>query len=562
MPKRLAITVAGAVSLGSYEAGVLYEIFHAISQHNLDPATSDAEKIVVDVLTGASAGGMTATIAAQKLLFEADALAGPYNNSFYRPWVVDVDLESLLTLQSDEDPTHSIFSSDLVQDISRRYITQRYKSHVDIPRRKHPAAADVVHLGLALANLNGIDYGLPLLPKPTTGPQPLFVYTRYQDQLKISLRADSQDDDDTFDTWEPLRLAAVSCGAFAFAFRVVDLVRHAAEYAESHPVSQLAPTELFTYTDGGTFQNEPLGMAKDLVDLIDNHQNVESRFYLFVSPGSRDSTANRNFHEAQSNLLTTGATLVGAIFNQARFHDWVQAEEVNKKIFLLNDRAISLQRDLKKNSGESGHIDFGSLAPAATALLGVLFPNDQGPTNETRGEAWARLQQQFRAEYQDLRGVKGQQAADTWIDSVLAFETAAQLGPQDEMAIYGITAESKELASFELAAFAGFFDRRYRDHDYDVGRAKAQAFLGNPGGLGPIRYQPETINPIDHSLNNLNLTNMDSRVRERVRDRLRERAKDILAELKIGDQGFVGDGVRDVIDLAFIKPQLDKLLRL
>src|ERR1700741_4542841 len=139
MPKRLAITVAGAVSLGSYEAGVLYELLHAIGQHNAAPATGDAEKIVVDVLTGASAGGMTATIAAQKLLFEPDLLTGPDANSFYRPWVADVNLDSLLALQADEDPTHSIFSSDHVQDISRRYITQRYKSHVDIPRQKHPA---------------------------------------------------------------------------------------------------------------------------------------------------------------------------------------------------------------------------------------------------------------------------------------------------------------------------------------------------------------------------------------------------------------------------------------
>ena len=32
MPKRLAITIAGAVSLGSYEAGVLYEVLDAIHQ--------------------------------------------------------------------------------------------------------------------------------------------------------------------------------------------------------------------------------------------------------------------------------------------------------------------------------------------------------------------------------------------------------------------------------------------------------------------------------------------------------------------------------------------------
>jgi hypothetical protein len=30
MPKRLAITIAGAVSLGGYEAGVLFEVLDAI----------------------------------------------------------------------------------------------------------------------------------------------------------------------------------------------------------------------------------------------------------------------------------------------------------------------------------------------------------------------------------------------------------------------------------------------------------------------------------------------------------------------------------------------------
>jgi hypothetical protein len=34
MPKRLAITIAGAVSLGSYEAGVLYEILRAVRFNN------------------------------------------------------------------------------------------------------------------------------------------------------------------------------------------------------------------------------------------------------------------------------------------------------------------------------------------------------------------------------------------------------------------------------------------------------------------------------------------------------------------------------------------------
>ena len=80
MAKKLAITISGAVSLGSYEAGVLYETIRAIQQHN-NVETDAANRIEIDVLTGASAGGMTATIVAQKLLFEASSLLEPYNNS-------------------------------------------------------------------------------------------------------------------------------------------------------------------------------------------------------------------------------------------------------------------------------------------------------------------------------------------------------------------------------------------------------------------------------------------------------------------------------------------------
>jgi hypothetical protein len=59
-PKRVAITIAGAVSPGRYEAGVAFGMLEAIRLHNeaIDaterPEATD-EKIYVDVITGASA---------------------------------------------------------------------------------------------------------------------------------------------------------------------------------------------------------------------------------------------------------------------------------------------------------------------------------------------------------------------------------------------------------------------------------------------------------------------------------------------------------------------------
>ncbi len=551
MAKRLAITVSGAVSLGSYEAGVLYEIVHAIGQHNVDPQTvASGDFIKIDVLTGASAGGMTATIAAQKLMFSADALSGVYTNDFYRPWVADISIEGLLTAHPGDDPKMSVLSSGEVIEISRRYLTAQYQGQAVPPRRQHPAAADRISLGLALSNLNGVDYGLQLRPADAGK----FIYTRHQDQLTTRLDAANPQQDDTFDRWEPLRNAAVSCGAFAFAFRVIDVSRSAADYANRDLQSQIGTPQSFSYTDGGTFQNEPLGLAKDLVDEIDHHRDVENRFYLYVAPGAKTSTANSEFNAQTADYRETALRLVASIFDQARFQDWIMAESVNEKIRTYNAQAGALYQELL-----SGRLDPATLQPAADVLLPLLFQHN--PRQETQVQASQRLQDQFKLEYAELRRVKGETTAKTFIDAILTFETAAQLGEKDEMTIYGITADEKELASSALFAFSGFFDRRYRDHDYEVGRRNTQKFLANPGALGPIRFQPEPLGEIDPALDGLTIEKMDRSVREKVRDRLQDRAKEILKEAGI-NPFLVGGAVRDAIEGALIRPQIDKLLKL
>lgn len=549
MAKRLAITISGAVSLGSYEAGVLYEVIRAIGQHNADPQTvANGDSIHIDVLTGASAGGMTATIAAQKLLFSADALDGVYTNDFYRPWVADISIEALLAAHPGDDPKMSVLSSGEVIEISKRYLTAQYQGQT--VRRQHPAAANRISLGLALSNLNGVDYGLQLRPEDAGK----FIYTRHQDQLTTRLDVANPQRDDTLDRWEPLRNAAVSCGAFAFAFRVIDVSRNAADYANPDLQSHIGIPQNFSYTDGGTFQNEPLGMAKGLVDEIDEHRDVENRFYLYVAPGAKTSTANSQFNAGKADYRETALRLVASIFDQARFQDWIMAESVNEKIRTYNAQASALYEEML-----SGRVDPATLQPAAAVLLPLLFQHN--PNQETQIQASQRVQQQFHGEYAELLRIKGPATANTFIDVILTFETAAQLGEKDEMTIYGITADEKELASSALFAFSGFFDRRYRDHDYEVGRKKTQAFLANPGALGPIRFKPEPLGKIDPALDGLTIEKMDRSVREKVRDRLSDRAKEILKEAGIHPL-LVGGAVRDAIDAALIRPQIDKLLKL
>ena len=74
------------------------------------------------------------------------------------------------------------------------------------------------------------------------------------------------------------------------------------------------------------------------------------------------------------------------------------------------------------------------------------------------------------------------------IDSILVLETAAELNLKDEMYIYGITATNQELAGGGMFAFVGFFDLILRQHDYNLGRQKARAFLAQHWNRTPEQW--------------------------------------------------------------------------
>ena len=177
-PKHIAITIAGAVSLGSYEAGALYELLEAIRQHNGKvEAEQEGQPIYVDVLTGASAGGMTATILAQKLLFDgpsfvsADGNPAPWNNPLYETWVQRITLAELLDttdapIAEGGDPALlSLLSSQLIETIAREKLLSDTVNGEIADHGEHAAIspAGEIRLGMALTNLTGVNYGLPMI---------------------------------------------------------------------------------------------------------------------------------------------------------------------------------------------------------------------------------------------------------------------------------------------------------------------------------------------------------------------------------------------------------------
>jgi hypothetical protein len=528
MQKRLAITIAGAVSLGSYEAGVLYEVLDAIYQHNNNPATDPENRITIDVVTGASAGCMTGIILAQKLMYNADQFVGPYDNPLYNIWVKRITLEELQQPGEDEPALHSLFSSDLIETISREALLARYEGAQQETYR-HAAVGDSIRVGAALTNLNGIAYGYEVSP----GGE--FLYIDYGDQFSREVVGASSDNP-AF--WEPLRQAAVASGAFPIAFRPQDIYRSAKNETIDYPGSNIKPwsqdPQPYTYSDGGILQNQPLGMAKNLVDLIDFHLHQDSRYYLFVSPHAKDPNTNDSLHAGNADYFHLILRLISVAVGQSGFQDWITAKDVNASLTLLDQRAKGL-RDAISN----GEIDIPALIITSKAVLQLLFPNGKhrapgAREEETLDKAKARIASQYYDWIGDLSAIPG--APDALRDSILAFETSAGLGARDCMTIYGVTATDSELAGAGIQAFLGFFDQSFRDHDYDVGRSHARAVLtdpalGVPRALGPIHYTSQNIRPIDTRLDGLKVQNVPAADLKAFKAGMRKRVNQMLHEL-------------------------------
>lgn len=499
MPKRLAITIAGAVSLGSYEAGVLYEILRAVRLNNEDPERKNNEnkKIYIDVITGASAGAMTAAMVARRLMYDGASLDDPFRNPLYQAWVEQISLLELVKMDRKEKRWHSLFSSNLVERIGKEMLVDSIN-----PKGSGPHSAieringtpETLRLGMAITNLNGIDYMIPILGVLEGG----FNYTSSVDDKRFELSptgiAEIVGIHTTPATWKQMCGTAVASGAFPVAFRPGAVDHTVEEYGTQLPATVMPKDEgktfvdwgklpsprPFAHSDGGVLQNQPLGIAKDLVDqavqarAVRNvegehpHRDSEDRLYVFVAPHSVKSSAEQ-LTAGEISILDEIKVLFSVYTRQAMFHDWITAEGVNQKIRLLDERAIQLADEMM-----AGNITVATLQSAAEQLNVLLMGNG-------REARLKRLTDQYRVKYTEVEEKCGADAANAFIEGIATLEEAAQLNDNDKMKIIAVIANAKtELMGGGLASFVGFFNRKFREHDYWMGRKKAREYLLRP----------------------------------------------------------------------------------
>ncbi|WP_411871974.1 patatin-like phospholipase family protein [Vulcanococcus limneticus] len=413
MTKKLAVVISGAVSLGSYEAGVVYEVLEAIAQHNLKADTDGRshERIEIDVITGASAGGITATVLAKALLYHGESMRIPYANPLYRTWVEEVrmlsdniarDEPGLLEVDIKRHK-ESLLNTQHLDRIAERALPDDFPHGTsDYPiTGPHPAVCSTspdLLVGVAMGNLNGFPLGLPLNHglgvRSDSDEVKEFAYSQYKDRFVLRIaRPDDPDAEPLLEeweeyklelgqpawklrsgkhatpTWKQIREIALSSGAFPFAFATRQIERHSDQDADPQALyikrdsdrkqqrMQGNPQNLtdwtkgqYVYTDGGVFENEPIGLAIALIESLRTAPKIydPERFFLFIAPGARKPDSDPFLNSSGSDHFTVAKALISAIMGQSRFQEWIRKAEDDRipKVLAVTSRDEVLLGDV------------------------------------------------------------------------------------------------------------------------------------------------------------------------------------------------------------------------
>jgi flagellar biosynthesis/type III secretory pathway chaperone len=131
----------------------------------------------------------------------------------------------------------------------------------------------------------------------------------------------------------------LSSGAFPFAFKARSIERFGGLGKRKNRIGE------YLYTDGGVFENEPIGMAKTLVENIDEQDPSSKRYYLYIAPGLRKLPENPFTQKKDDDFLVIGVALLNSIFQQSRFQDWVM-EEMDAPVFSITATDFELIGDV------------------------------------------------------------------------------------------------------------------------------------------------------------------------------------------------------------------------
>ena len=439
----LGLCMAGAISAGAYTAGVVDYLIEALDRWEKARLAGDPRvpqhRVVIDIMTGASAGGMTAAIATAAVHDRMDAVtpqAGGYENftgqnKLYDAWVKLVADEMLpVMLDTSDLPEHgasSVLNSNFIDHIAQNIL----RVHT---LQNRPYVSDDLELCLSLSNLTGFQEVIAFdndtetrrtAARAAHEVEGRYISINHRDFGHFVLGNKYHKDgripfsfsSETNEGLQTLRDCAMATGAFPLGLRWRAVRRRGRYLRENRFINYKAPQPIFgleddqvyasVNVDGGLLNNEPFEIAQDI--LRSRKREV---------PDEPTGALDKQAYVQMVNKKTTASVLMIEPFPTIE--------------------------------------NAPSVRPQPRLLLNTLI-----------GQLYATMRSQLRFKQSDLQSAIKQEVISKYI-----------IAPTRKAGTRKIIG-SKAIACGSLGGFGGFLTKAYRTHDFQLGRTNCQRFLQN-----------------------------------------------------------------------------------
>ncbi len=443
VPFKICITMAGAVSAGAYTAGVIDYLLESLhlwqeakdnnqkikeefpdnyESHKEYDTTIPMHDVVIEVIGGASAGGITGTLMFLTLLenFYQNRAANEKENKLYASWVDLADrgekntLSKLLSVDDiiNSGQVESLLNTEPIEEIADRAFNE-----IDVG--EYPAyVSKNLDLILTVSNLRGVRYKIDFIGKDRSAGNYITNHSgffRYR-ATNIDNQPGMPDGDALYYVLDlkkinesdirNLKNATLSTAAFPIGLKprknVIpsEYLQRYSKYLfnKQHGISVELPEEAnfrFVSVDGGLINNEPFGYT--LKVLKESHPEIEEQrnYAMIMIDPFPNYFEKPSTYNGATDIISVGKNVLQALRNQVLFKqdDIIDALDHNNDTRFL----IAPSRKENKLNPENGKME------------------------------WTRM--------------------------------------------------PNALACGALGGFSGFLDREFREHDYHLGRQNCQVFI-------------------------------------------------------------------------------------
>lgn len=439
----LGLCMAGAVSAGAYTAGVMDYLIETLERWEQAKKSGDSSipthNIVIDIIGGASAGGMTSIIAAAAMQnsinhidpTKRDDEAYKKSNKLYDSWVNLANDEMLPLMLSNSDIEKngnviSLFNSEFIDAIADKAVSVLPDKPVS--RSYLSPNADLL---VTLTNLQGIPYSLGFLS--SSNPLNLYKTASHRDFGHFSLSENPYANDGRI----PL----------SFTRNInLDIAKSCAKATGAFPVG-LAAREI----------------------VRDKQQVFDNPFINLIN--SIEKNYNQNETPVTSSELKD-KTYLNEILTQLKEDD--KYTTLNVDGGLMNNEPFEIIRDvLLRKTGENKPDNNNYDKCRSSILMIDPFPcepptadfnNNNGLMNIVT-KTFGAMRGQLLFKPEDI-----EKALDP--KNISRFLIVPERDENGQN-----VAGSMAIACGSFGGFGGFFDKSFRVHDYFLGRRNCQYFL-------------------------------------------------------------------------------------